>query len=80
MPKIVDHDEYRKEMLQKCFTLFEIKEFASVTMKEFWKINGSFYRTLMLLNIDMKRCAAEGESEKVFGFFLTTIQRLWLNS
>ena len=34
MPKIVDHDEYRKEILLKCFTLFSRKGYASVTMRE----------------------------------------------
>ena len=34
MPKIVDHDEYRRELLQKCFSIFSRKGFANVTMRE----------------------------------------------
>ena len=34
MPKIVDHDDYRKEMLDKCFSLFSTKGYANITMKE----------------------------------------------
>lgn len=34
MPKIVDHDEYRRELLQKCFSIFCRKGFANVTMRE----------------------------------------------
>lgn len=34
MPKIVDHDEYRKEMLDKCFDLFSTRGYANVTMRE----------------------------------------------
>lgn len=34
MPKIVDHDEYRIEILEKCFDLFASKGYDRVTMKE----------------------------------------------
>lgn len=34
MPKIVDHDEYRKELLEKCFDLFSSRGYANVTMRE----------------------------------------------
>jgi AcrR family transcriptional regulator len=34
MPKTVDHDEYRKELLQKCFDLFGRKGFSNVTMRQ----------------------------------------------
>lgn len=34
MPKIVDHDQYRKELLTKCFDLFANKGYASVTMRQ----------------------------------------------
>lgn len=34
MPKIVDRDEYRKELLEKCFTLFTRKGYSGVTMRE----------------------------------------------
>lgn len=34
MPKIVDHDQYRKELLGKCFTLFAEKGYASITMRQ----------------------------------------------
>lgn len=34
MPKLVDHDEYRKELLDKCFSIFTRKGFSSVTMRE----------------------------------------------
>ncbi|HEY9622339.1 MAG TPA: TetR/AcrR family transcriptional regulator [Crinalium sp.] len=34
MPKIVDHDQYRKELLGKAFDLFAAKGYASVTMRQ----------------------------------------------
>jgi AcrR family transcriptional regulator len=34
MPKTVDHDEYRKELLQKCFDLFGRMGFSNVTMRQ----------------------------------------------
>jgi AcrR family transcriptional regulator len=34
MPKIVDHKEYRKELLDKCFSLFTRKGYSNVTMRE----------------------------------------------
>ncbi|BBD59348.1 transcriptional regulator [Nostoc sp. HK-01] len=34
MPKIVDHDQYRKELLCKCFDLFAQKGYGSVTMRQ----------------------------------------------
>jgi AcrR family transcriptional regulator len=34
MPKIVDRDRYRKELLNKCFELFAEKGYSSVTMRE----------------------------------------------
>ncbi len=34
MPKIVDRDLYRKELLAKCFDLFASKGYASITMRE----------------------------------------------
>lgn len=34
MPKIVDHDRYRKELLNKCFEIFAEKGYSSVTMRE----------------------------------------------
>ncbi|MBW4656305.1 MAG: TetR/AcrR family transcriptional regulator [Kaiparowitsia implicata GSE-PSE-MK54-09C] len=34
MPKIVDHDQYRKELLNQCFDLFAEKGYASVTMRQ----------------------------------------------
>jgi AcrR family transcriptional regulator len=34
MPKIVDHDMYREEMLGKCFHLFSRKGYSNVTMRE----------------------------------------------
>ncbi|HEY9829920.1 MAG TPA: TetR/AcrR family transcriptional regulator [Stenomitos sp.] len=37
MPKIVDHDQYRKELLIKCFDLFAHKGYASITMREIAK-------------------------------------------
>jgi AcrR family transcriptional regulator len=37
MPKIVDHDLYRKELLSKCFDLFAQKGYASITMREIAK-------------------------------------------
>ncbi len=34
MPKIVDHDQYREELVDKCFKLFSEKGFSNVTMRE----------------------------------------------
>ena len=34
MPKIVDRDLYRKELLQKCFDLFAQKGYGSLTMRQ----------------------------------------------
>lgn len=34
MPKLVDHDVYRKELLDKCFSIFTRKGFSGVTMRE----------------------------------------------
>lgn len=34
MPKIVDHDQYRKELLEKSFDLFAEKGYSSITMRE----------------------------------------------
>jgi AcrR family transcriptional regulator len=34
MPKIVDHEQYRKELLGKCFHLFAQKGYASITMRQ----------------------------------------------
>ncbi|WP_414542279.1 TetR/AcrR family transcriptional regulator [Nostoc sp. CCY0012] len=34
MPKIVDHDQYRQELLGKCFDLFAEKGYGSVTMRQ----------------------------------------------
>ena len=37
MPKIVDHEKYRKELLWKSFDLFASKVYASVTLREIAK-------------------------------------------
>ena len=37
MPKIVNHTEYREELLEKCFELFARSGFQSVTMREIGK-------------------------------------------
>lgn len=34
MPKIVDHDQYRKELLMKSFDLFAQKGYGSITMRQ----------------------------------------------
>jgi AcrR family transcriptional regulator len=34
MPKIVDHDQYRKELLTQSFDLFANKGYASITMRQ----------------------------------------------
>ncbi|MBW4454133.1 MAG: TetR/AcrR family transcriptional regulator [Nostoc indistinguendum CM1-VF10] len=34
MPKIVDHEQYRKELLDKCFDLFAQKSYGSITMRQ----------------------------------------------
>lgn len=34
MPKIIDHDQYRKELLEKSFDLFANKGYGSITMRE----------------------------------------------
>ncbi|MBW1988939.1 MAG: TetR/AcrR family transcriptional regulator [Deltaproteobacteria bacterium] len=40
MPKIVDHEQYREELLEKCFHLFSEKGFSKVTMREIAKEAG----------------------------------------
>lgn len=37
MPKIVDHAQYRKELLRKCFDLFAQKGYAAITTRELAK-------------------------------------------
>ncbi|MCP4137906.1 MAG: TetR/AcrR family transcriptional regulator [bacterium] len=37
MPKIVDHDQYRDELLTKCFDLFASRGYSEVTMREIAK-------------------------------------------
>lgn len=37
MPKIVNHEEYREELLEKCFDLFARSGFQGVTMREIGK-------------------------------------------
>ncbi|MBE9201821.1 MULTISPECIES: TetR/AcrR family transcriptional regulator [unclassified Nodularia (in: cyanobacteria)] len=34
MPKIVDHDQYRQELLRKCFDLFAQKGYGALTMRQ----------------------------------------------
>lgn len=34
MPKIIDHDQYRKELLRQCFDLFAEKGYAAITMRQ----------------------------------------------
>lgn len=34
MPKIVNHDQYRKELLSKCFDLFAQKGYGALTMRQ----------------------------------------------
>jgi AcrR family transcriptional regulator len=34
MPKIIDHDQYRKELLNQCFDLFAEKGYAAITMRQ----------------------------------------------
>lgn len=34
MPKIVDREQYRKELLDKCFELFADKGYAAITMRQ----------------------------------------------
>jgi AcrR family transcriptional regulator len=34
MPKVVDHDQYRKTLLSQCFDLFAQKGYASITMRQ----------------------------------------------
>ena len=34
MPKIVDHEQYRKELLGNCFDLFAQKSYGSITMRQ----------------------------------------------
>lgn len=46
MPKIVDHEKYRKELLWKSFELFAQRGYASVTMREIAKELGVSTGTL----------------------------------
>lgn len=34
MPKIVDHDQYREELLKSCYDLFAEKGYSSITMRQ----------------------------------------------
>lgn len=34
MPKIIDHDQYRKELLSQCFDLFADNGYAAITMRQ----------------------------------------------
>lgn len=34
MPKIVDHDQYRRELLNQCFDLFAERGYAALTMRQ----------------------------------------------
>ncbi|AFZ32762.1 transcriptional regulator, TetR family [Gloeocapsa sp. PCC 7428] len=46
MPKIVDHDQYRKELLTKCFDLFATQGYGAVTMRQIAKELGVSTGTL----------------------------------
>jgi len=46
MPKIVDHEQYRKELLSKCFDLFAQKGYASITTRQIAKELGVSTGTL----------------------------------
>ena len=46
MPKIVDHEQYRKELLHKCFDLFAEKGYASITTRQIAKELGVSTGTL----------------------------------
>lgn len=126
MPKIVDHDEYRKEILEKCMGVFSKKGFANTTMRQiadeigvstgtlyhyfptklaileqlfdhvrvynigdylsrvknvstveekieiissFWMEYGDYYRTLILLGVDLFMNHNSGSTEQVFADF-----------
>jgi AcrR family transcriptional regulator len=46
MPKVVDHDEYRKELLAQCFDLFADHGYASLTTRQIAKALGVSTGTL----------------------------------
>ncbi|NMG11644.1 TetR/AcrR family transcriptional regulator [Brasilonema sp. UFV-L1] len=46
MPKIVNHEQYRKELLYKCFDLFAEKGYASITTRQIAKELGVSTGTL----------------------------------
>ncbi len=46
MPKIVDHDRYRQELLLKCFDLFAQRGYGSLTMRQIAKEIGVSTGTL----------------------------------
>ena len=46
MPKIVDHEEYKKELLEKCFDLFCRKGYQQISMREIGKEIGVSTGTL----------------------------------
>ncbi|MEH1870787.1 TetR/AcrR family transcriptional regulator [Nostoc sp.] len=46
MPKIVDHEQYRKELLDKCFDLFGQKGYGSITMRQIAEVLGVSTGTL----------------------------------
>jgi AcrR family transcriptional regulator len=46
MPKIVDHDQQRRELLQKCFDLFRRRGYEAVTLREIAREIGASTGTL----------------------------------
>ncbi|NJL49781.1 MAG: TetR/AcrR family transcriptional regulator [Leptolyngbyaceae cyanobacterium SM2_5_2] len=46
MPKIVDHDQYRKDLLNQCFDLFAEKGYASLTTRQIAQVLGVSTGTL----------------------------------
>ena len=79
MPKIVDHDEYRRELLEKCFSIITRKGYAGVTMREIAKeigvSTGTLYHYFPTKESIMEQMFAFVQETNV-GEFITLTQQL----
>ena len=75
MPKIVNHTEYREELLGKCFELFARSGFQSLTMREIGT-NETFFQNVLFLIIDYYRQNGLKDPEN----FIRDIERYYRKS
>ncbi|MEP0886451.1 TetR/AcrR family transcriptional regulator, partial [Trichocoleus sp. ST-U3] len=77
MPKIVDHEQYRKELLHKCFDLFAQKGYASITTRQIAKELGVSTGTLYYYfprKEDMFEQLVEEMSQEYLQIFATELK------